>query len=324
MGSIRFPRLLLLLGLLLLALPGQGSLRAQSAAVPTLLAAEIRELEGKLAAPGYTGTARHGTLLRLARLLRLSGNIEAAARTWMDAAFAVPDRRDDAALVEGARCFIALGEPDKAEGALKTVLLTGRDPESLRDARYLGAQLEGFRSGEQAALESLAADAAFGGRKAAIYYTLWRISGDEGYRSRLRAECPASPEARIAGGDGPVQAAPQALWFLFPGREAFALGPPVPIPESAPVPAAASPAPPAPSPGRTGTAFLQTGYFSREENARAQAARLKSAGFPAELTHNRINGADFWAVTVPPGEDINRTSFLLRDAGFESFPIAAE
>jgi hypothetical protein len=314
MGLIRRSRPLLLLSLLLLSLPGKGRLQGQSPVPAPLLAAEIRELEGKLADPGYTGSARHGTLLRLARLFRLSGNIEAAAGAWMDAAFAVPDWRDDAALVEGARCFTALGDLEKAETALKTVLLTGQDPESLRAARYLGAQLEGFRSGDTAALERLAADETFGGRKAAIYYTLWRISGDEGCLSRLMAEYPESPEARIAGGGngGPVQAAPQALWFLFPGREALTLGAPVQIPREAA----------APSPDRTGRAFLQTGYFSREDNARAQAARLKSAGFPA--SSHRINGADYWVVTVPPGEDINRTGFLLRDAGFESFPVFGE
>jgi DedD protein len=323
MGLIRLPRPLLLLSLLFLALPGKlrGDPLPAAAAAP--LAAEIRDLEETLADPGHTGSARRGSLLRLARLLRLSGNIEAAARAWTDAAFAVPDWRDDAALVEGARCWAALGELEKAGEALQRVLLTGRDPESLRGARFLGAQLEGLRTGDKAALEALTADAAFGGRKAAAYYTLWRVSGDEAYRSRLRAEYPESPEARIAadGGEGPVRAAPQALWFLFPGREALSLEAPAQITgEAPPLPAAA----PAPSAPRTGRAFLQTGRFSREENARTQAARLKSAGFAAELTRRRAAGADYWVVTVPPGEDMSRTGFLLRDAGFESFPVFGE
>jgi cell division protein FtsN len=63
---------------------------------------------------------------------------------------------------------------------------------------------------------------------------------------------------------------------------------------------------------------LQTGIYSREENANVQAAGLKQAGFTPSI-EKRSN--EMWAVTVPSGTDQSRTIRELKAAGFDSFPI---
>jgi cell division septation protein DedD len=67
--------------------------------------------------------------------------------------------------------------------------------------------------------------------------------------------------------------------------------------------------------------MLQTGLFSREENARALAERLRVAGFSPVITKKTVDRKEHWAVGVVPGPDPSRTILLLKDKGFESFPV---
>ncbi|MDR3166410.1 MAG: SPOR domain-containing protein [Treponema sp.] len=278
-------------------------------------AAAIGDIEALLGKSGVSGAERHGALERLARLYQLSGNIEEAARAWTDAAFAEPGKRDDNALLEGAGCYLALGETEKAQASVQTVLLTGRDPGALFKARYLGAQLAAFRFSDTSALITLIDDPDYGKLKPAVYYTLWKISGAETYKNRLLAEYPLSPEARILEEQGIVTADPIALWIFFPGREGIIAGEPVQISSSS-----SGEKPAAPETGES-AAVLQTGLFSREGNARTMVERLKSAGFEPQVARRALRGTDYWAVTVPPGPDINKTILELKNAGFESFPV---
>jgi hypothetical protein len=66
---------------------------------------------------------------------------------------------------------------------------------------------------------------------------------------------------------------------------------------------------------------LQTGLFGNEANARKQAERLRAAGFTPATTKRQVNGADYWAVNVPPGQNMSQTILKLKDAGFEAFPV---
>jgi hypothetical protein len=283
------------------------------------LAAEIQSIDKKLKTPGLSGAERRGVLLRLARLLRLSGNVEGAAQVWMEAAFAEQGKRDDLAMLEGAACFIAQGELDRAEAVVKTVLLTGRDRRALLRARYTAAWIEAFKFGSPAALAALAEDPDYGDLRPAAYYALWKIFGLEGYKTRLAAEFPASPEGRIVR-DEKVSASPQAMWFLFPGRENA--GPVTPARSEDPPAAGRAGISRAPDPGPgEGPRAIQTGLFSREENARAMAERLRIAGFTAAVNQRTVNGSAYWAVSIPPGADPDTTVLRLRDAGFEAFPV---
>jgi cell division septation protein DedD len=90
---------------------------------------------------------------------------------------------------------------------------------------------------------------------------------------------------------------------------------------SAPAPAAAVSAPSAAASQAVSAVVLQTGLFSKEANARAQSEALRKAGFTASLTRKLVNGAEYWAVTVPPGQDQRKPTADLKKAGFDSFPV---
>jgi tetratricopeptide (TPR) repeat protein len=262
-------------------------------------------IEKKLGDAALPPAERRGNLIRRARLLTLAGNIEGAAQSWTEAAFAEPGKRDDESLLAGARCLAAMGEFDQAEAHIKTILHTGGDRLSLAAARFLDAQIEALRSGHTTALESLTAEPDYADINPALLYTLWRISGAESYKNRLLEEYPASPEAGILSG---LLGSPAlALWFLFPGREGALSAPQIAEPDRKDATGAA--------------AVLQTGIFSAEGNARIMAERLRAAGFSPTLRPRRLNDRDYWTVSVPPGPDMQQTVMRLKDAGFESFPV---
>jgi hypothetical protein len=319
-----------------------GTVSGQSAPPPSPLAAEIRNIEGKLAGP-QTASERREAYVRLAQLQRLSGNVDAAAWAWREAGRADPANRDDRCLLESALCYLTLGEFDAASDALRGIVDDGKDTAAVRDARYISAQIDVFRTGSTAPLYALLEQAELQQYRPAIYYTFWRLFADTAYKEQILSEFPDSPEAFIlkseeagtSAGVGQVTALTRPLWFFYPGRGNIAIGapsrPPVPqVPPAAPPASAPAALPLAEAPPVTPTAVpvspggpraLQTGLFSREENARAMVSRLVSQGFTAELSQKPVNGVTYWVVTVPPGENSRQTGMRLKDAGFESFPI---
>ena len=281
-------------------------------AVP--LAAEIFRLEKicrgtASSAPSGSAEERYGAFMGLGRLHRLSGNPESALKAYEGALTVSPG--DGRALFEQSRLLISLGEYEMAAIPINAMPGTGLNQELTIQARYLGAMLEAFRSGNTVILAALADDTGFSAYRSPIYYTLWRLSGLASWKNRLTAEYPASPEAKIA--NGAAEAAATPLWLLFPGRNSITLASTQQPTASTPVQA------PAPPPEPAG--FLQTGLFSREENAKALADKLKKAGFAAQINRRAANSGDFWAVYVPYGKDMNAEIMKLKNAGFESFPV---
>jgi hypothetical protein len=307
-----------------------------------LLGGEIQNIEQVLQSSSTGNAERHDALIRLARLSALSGNLEAAAGAWLRAATVQPGVRDDRSLLEGVRCLIAMGQLDAAEDHVRTILLNAQNAELVREARYLGSQIQAFRTGNGAALAALLSGQEYAEKRPALLYTLWRVTGEEAYRIRLESEYPASPEARtFQDAASSVIGAPTAMWLLLPGREAvtFGEGIRVAVPSGSPASGASGsgsgasafssqspigypPPPMAPQAQVSGSSsILQTGFFSREDNAKAMAERLRTAGFLAGITIRQVNGNNYWVVGVPPGDNMNTTIIRLKDAGFESFPV---
>lgn len=300
---------------------------------PILLSAEIASIEKKISDSKLNPAERKNALETMARLFELSGNAEAAAEAWRGAALTVSGNTDHGDLLQSARCLAAIGEFDKADTVLKPVLSISGNRVLQNRARILAAQLEALRTGNTAMLNGLLSNPDFAAQRPALYYSVWRISADPSVQSamasRLLAEFPQSPEARIIRNDIMVNAAPAALWLLLGVEQAPPAGPAaVNSPGSTPQPSVVSPSgsvpPSAVSPpgSRSDTSvMLQTGLFSLEENARSLANRLQNAGFNSVIAKKNINGKDHWTVGVPSGPDLSRTMLLLKDKGFESFPV---
>jgi tetratricopeptide (TPR) repeat protein len=313
------------LALFLLTAPSPA-LRAQASST-ALLSDEITRLEQQTGSPALPPAELQAALARLGKLHILLGNTEDAARAFNQAAFADPENRDDRSLLEAARCYLALGETEKAETGIQTVLVSGRDPADTGEARFLGGLSYALKTGDTRPLASLlntAGETAARGynRASAILFALWKITGDESYRIRLRAEHPLSQESRGLDEDPLRQTvgASAALWFLFPGRGAVSLAPPTPEASVSAAPSAVKAD--APTEASGGAVVLQIGLFGREENARTMADRLKNAGFTPSVSPRAINGTAYFAVTVnAPAGDVNAMILRLKDRGFESFPV---
>lgn len=282
-----------------------------------ILQDELGKIKAALNKPSITAQEKHAAYAQLGRILQLSGDIEGAATAWENAAFAVPDKRDDTALLENAACLMAMGEWEKAEASVKLVLLTTRgDRRVEQKAKYLNAQIEAFHSGNATILEAFTENPDYMPVRPALYYTLWKVTGNNEYKTKLITEYPQSPETRAlfldggAGEHNAISVSPQAYWLLFPGRESARIETLGSAPASAPAGSLEIATP----------LSLQTGVYNSRENASMQVGLLKAAGFNANIMQRNIAGAAYWAVSVPAGANASATTDKLKKAGFEAFP----
>jgi len=316
---------------------GQRTVFAQTG---VSLEAEIQNMEKAVNKQGIQPEQRHETLIRLARLKQLSGDIEGAARNWLEAASAIPGNVDDDALFACASCLAAMGEWDRARTALEPLVL------KLQRARFLDTCIKTIQSDDASALAALADNPQYSPMRNEIYFMLWKISSGqaaESWRWKLLAEYPQSPEGRLAAGElsSTIIVKPSPFWLFASGLDSLPLSaetftaakssssvipqnpaPPVsaPVKESTPAPqVSASPASVSAQAAvpASETAKLQTGLYSQQVNAEMQMEKLRKAGFTPFLEKRN----EKWAVVVPASPDQGRTIRELRDAGFESFPV---
>lgn len=291
---------------------GAASGSAPAGVQTVSLDAELTSIRAVLSRQKISGKERHDALARLARVQMLSGDIEGAAATWEEAAYAETGKRDDAALMENTACLMSMGEWEKADANIKLVLLTGRDDrKSYIKAKFLGAQIEAFRSGNPIILDGYLNDDDFAQERAVIYYTLWKITGADEYKNRLVIEYPESPETKAllvdAGLNTGVSVFPGAMWLLPSQARPLTVSKMMQSPQFT----LETATPPA----------VQTGLFATRDSALAQQSDLNGKGFSAAVSVRQANGYDYWAVTVPAGSDLNQTVLKLKTAGYETLPV---
>jgi len=278
--------------------PGKNSSEAKPAS-GAFLSVEIQNIEREIAKQGASAVERHSALVRLARLRQLSGDIEGAARNWLEAAGSVPGSVDDDALLSCAYCLTAMGEWERAAIALEPLLT-----KNIR-AFFLDTGIKAIQSGDSSALANIADNPAYSEIKHEILFLLWKISRNaqaETWRRRLVSEFPQTPEGRLAMSSEQMVMAPSPFWFFINGLDSFTLL----AGEQGTEPAVTQ-----------NSAKVQTGVFSREANAQTEAENLRRAGFSPAIERR----GSMWAVTVPAGQDPNRTISDLKSAGFDSFLI---
>ncbi|MDR1362636.1 MAG: hypothetical protein LBJ35_01105 [Spirochaetaceae bacterium] len=320
---------------------------------PAYLADAIQVELAKLTTAAINAQERHDSYIQLARMLHLSGDIEGAAAAWENAVYANPELRDDTALVESAACYVSMGDWDKADSIVKLILLTVRDNKDIsRRATHLNGQIEAFRHGDTTTLDTIANNDEYITFHPAAYYTLWQVSGNDEYKTKLLSKFPYSPEAYaiMTSKDAlRVSALPSANWLLFPGREEFnqtQAEPARPAPQTqTPVKAGAKPVqratttsekttrPPARTPaktaattakraGNTSGQLLQTGLYTDKKNAELQSERLKAAGYTAVVSSRKISGRQYWivSISIPNGYTQKNMIQGLKERGFNASP----
>ncbi|MCL2800968.1 MAG: SPOR domain-containing protein [Treponema sp.] len=319
----------------------------------TSLEVEIQNIEASIVRQGIPPAERHSALVRLATLKQLSGDIEGAAKNWLEAAAAIPGRVDDEALLSCAYCLAAMGEWDRAATALESLL--SKSPR----ARFLDLSIKAIRTGDTAALAAIADNVEYSSFKAEILFVLWKISSrgasgsnsaGERWRQRLVSEFPQTPEGRLAAGvsSSTIVVRPSPFWLFAGGLDSLPLVASASTPAPSPVrPAQSQPAAqppvvqPAPSqspvsqqqvspvtaaavpaaPTAASAPRLQTGIYSQQANAQTQVTNLRNAGFTASIERRLVNNSEMWAVTVPVGANQTQTVNALRAAGFDSFLV---
>ena len=293
--------------------------------------------------------AKQEALIRLAWLQQLSGDIEAASKNWLLAASIEQGVQNDCSLVAGAYCLAVMGEWEKACQTIAPLLRADKQGQANNRAHYLDAFYRASIQGDAANLISMANNSTYGELRSLIYYTLWKLAGERKgitgagdsneWKTRLLAEFPQSPESLIvleetlntpsaaSASSRVINSSPNPLWLFLPGFEGWqkdeiSSGSPVtqPSPSAQSQPPVVQPSPAAVQQPAS-TRYLQTGLFSNEANARRQANTLGDRGFPAVVNTRIVNGNEFWSVTVPAGQDMNRTIQDLKKAGFDSFPL---
>ena len=283
------------------------------------LSAEIQNIERSITREGISAEERHAGLVRLARFRQLSGDIQGAAATWLEAARAIPGMIDTEALLAGAYCLAAIGEWENARIALAPLL------PAFPRARFLDASINAIQTGDTMPLAVLAANPDFSSMKKEIYFMLWKLSSGESanvWRQQLLLEFPQSPEGRLAAGESVSTIVRPSPFWLLAGRQSLTSAAPgvQASPAAAPQAIAQTSVSPPPVPPANAVR-LQAGVFSRQANAQSHMANLRQAGFTSSIEHRVVNNNEMWAVIVLAGADTNRTIRELRDAGFEAFPL---
>lgn len=282
----------------------------------------------KAAQRASTAAEKSAILVALADLEERLGNTVVAAAHYHDAAYADPAARNDALLLDSARCLLESGDITAADAHIRSVLLGSFEASTLMRARAYATliSLTGPSANEESAAlaRSLADNPQFAQWAPALLLTLWWTRNDEGSRKALLARWPASPEAAIV--TGKIGLSPAPFWYLAPRDEksvaSFAsagIGAGS-IPAVTPVSAAA--VKPVPPPAVSAQKdWQQAGFFKNREYADDLVKALAAAGFTAEIREEkRPSGTLYYAVLVP--EDAARhTAERLKDAGFESYLV---
>ena len=283
-----------------------------------------------------------GLLTALAGFEERGGHPESAVEYFQKAAMADPSARNDGFLLDAARCALASNDVARADGLVRSVLLSCFREDILLRARVYSAWIllaSDERESALSLIRSYSSIGAYAEYAPALLFTLWWAEGDGTAGKRLVEAWPASPEAAIV--QGKLHTGPSPFWYLMSrnagkvenfaregstalaekmGAEGISSGKAsVSVEPEAPTPAAGQTVKPASSSAEH--SWQQVGFFRNREYADELAGQLKSRGFiPVIRREPRASGTVYFSVLVPEDAE-GKTAARLKDAGFESFLI---
>lgn len=336
-----------------------ASLVAQTADSVIAEAISRKESE-KVIAALETGARKLGEPAAKRAVLRFLADYEErialadrAADHYLEAASAGSGPRDEGLVLDAARCRLSLGDAERANALVSSVLLASFDDAVLARARVYAAWISLASADDPrpalSQIRSYADQAAFAAYEPALLFTLWWSDSDASARDRLVARHPASLEAAVARGE--MSIAPVSFWYLMP-RDARSIAAfaakgsaqgaaPKPAQVTVPEPADAVTSGDAVASGDGVTSgdavasadavasgddhprptWHQIGFFRQRDYADELVAKLRAKGFePIIRNEKRPSGTVYFAVLVPE-DPRGQVGPRLKDAGFESFPL---
>lgn len=233
-------------------------------------------------------------------------------------------------ILAAARCSLSCGESQQAEGYL-TFLGNPSNEETVAYSRLykLWSRLCRVQSAMElvepvALLQSYATMDSMKWVRPSVYLTLWHLTEEAEWSSKLQKEYPKSAETAVVTGTG--QILPNPIWFFIPKGE-LAQNSAEKSSLSSGSTGTEKKSGTAGSSGKTESHVVvkqQVGFFRNRENAENLVVRLKEAGFQGDISQEqRPSGTIYFVVTVPEDQD-NSTALKLKTAGFECSPVFAD
>jgi tetratricopeptide (TPR) repeat protein len=237
---------------------------------------------------------------------------------------------DEELILAAARCSLSCGESQQAEGYL-TFLGNPSNEKTVAYSRLykLWSRLCRVQSSMElvepvALLQSYATMDSMKWVRPSVYLTLWHLTEEAEWSSKLQKEYPKSAEAAVVTGKG--QMLPTPFWFFIPKGGAVQNT----AEKSSLSSGSAEAEKKSGTTGSSGTTEShviikqQVGFFRNRENAENLVVRLKEAGFQGDISQEqRPSGTIYFVVTVPEDKD-NSTALKLKTAGFECSPVFAD
>lgn len=239
-------------------------------------------------------------------------------------------------VLAAVRCSLSCGESQKAEGYLAFLENSTNEKTKAYVGLYkMWSTLSTVSSNQQlsepvATLQSYATMASMKWVRSSVYLTLWYITGNAEWSSKLQKEYPESAEAAIV--TGAAKLLPTPFWFFLPRTEiadnSAAENTVVSEKQATGTSSSGIHSGGMLSANTTAESHVivrqQVGFFRNKENAENLVTRLSEAGFKSDITQEkRASGTSYFVVTVP--EDAQKTMGLkLKTAGFECYPVFAD
>ena len=239
-------------------------------------------------------------------------------------------------VLAAVRCSLSCGESQKAEGYLAFLENSTNEKTKAYVGLYkMWSTLSTVSSNQQlsepvATLQSYATMASMKWVRSSVYLTLWYITGNAEWSSKLQKEYPESAEAAIV--TGAAKLLPTPFWFFLPRTEiadnSAAENTVVSEKQATGTSSSGNHSGGIHSANTTAESHVivrqQVGFFRNKENAENLVTRLSEAGFKSDITQEkRASGTSYFVVTVP--EDAQKTMGLkLKTAGFECYPVFAD
>ncbi len=252
-----------------------------------------------------------------------AGFYETAAKNYERAAALAASAASESSsslLVQAARCALSFGDEQLADTYLASVAKNSVSQEIASKIKlYAVWSWLSKISDEESLHEPLVILSSYVDMKgmeavqSSILLTLWYLTGNNTYSSRLVNEYSSSMETAVV--QGKIQLMPSPFWYFVPRKTAVYESVPEEKTDRPPVQETYG------SEAESIILHYQLGFFRNRENAQELIDRLTKAGFTPSIKEEvRQSGTTYYAVIVAENS-AGDAGAKLKNAGFECYPV---